>query len=61
MTDERIEYYLSLVEEDLVKLRDNKFYGCVTHKFEIKGGNVVELESLLGRKIRRKEDLKRRT
>ena len=59
MSDACIKEYLERVEDDLVQLRDNRFYGSVTHTFEIKGGKIVELESLLGKKFRRTSDLKR--
>ncbi len=59
MSDQRIKEHLQTIEDDLIKLRDNKFYGAVTCVFEIKGGNIMESEITLKRKFRRSEDLKK--
>ncbi len=59
MTDACIKEYLERVEDDLTQLRDNRFYGSVTHTFEIKGGKIVELQSTLDKKFRRTADLQK--
>ena len=60
MTDERIKHYIEIIEDELTKLRDNKFYGSVNHNFTVRNGAIVRLKTTLDREIVRKEDLKRR-
>ena len=58
MSDKRIDFFVSILRDELTTLRDNKFYGSVTHEFTIRGGKILEISNHLRKKIRYPDDLK---
>ena len=56
MTDKKIKYYLSFIEDELKELKDNRFTGNIEYRINLKNGSIANMNNGLHKSIKMPEE-----